>query len=107
MNHRRRCPVARSGLLTRRDLVRIGSLVLARNLLPDGFRRAAQADSPKAKARSVILLWMAGGVTHIDSFDPKPEAPEEIRGTLGAIDTAIPGIKFSEALPCLARQRGT
>jgi hypothetical protein len=47
---------------------------------------------------------MAGGVTHIDSFDPKPDAPEAVRGTLTAIATNVPGIRFSESLPCLARQ---
>jgi hypothetical protein len=47
---------------------------------------------------------MAGGVTHIDSFDPKPHAPPEIRGTLGAIATTVPGVQFCETLPCLARQ---
>jgi hypothetical protein len=47
---------------------------------------------------------MAGGVTHIDSFDPKPDAPEDVRGTLGAIATTVPGVHFSEVLPALARQ---
>jgi hypothetical protein len=47
---------------------------------------------------------MAGGVTHIDSFDPKPDALENIRGTLRAIPTTVPGVRFSESLPCLARQ---
>jgi hypothetical protein len=84
-------------------MVRVGCLGLAASLFPDLPRRQAQAGAPKRMARSVILLWMAGGVTHIDSFDPKPEAPEEIRGTLQAIDTVVPGIQFSEALPCLAR----
>lgn len=66
------------------------------------------ADSPTAgmpakKAESVIFLWMGGGVTHIDSFDPKPEAPEEIRGTLTDLATNVPGTRFCETLPCLAR----
>jgi hypothetical protein len=47
---------------------------------------------------------MAGGVTHIDSFDPKPEAPADVRGTLKAIPTNSSGIRFCESLPCLARQ---
>ena len=41
-------------------------------------------------------LWMAGGVTHIDSFDPKPQAPVEIRGTLTDIATSMPGVRFCE-----------
>src|SRR4051794_2231474 len=47
---------------------------------------------------------MAGGVTHIDSFDPKPDAPEEVRGTLGTIDTRLPGVRFAESMPEMARQ---
>jgi hypothetical protein len=47
---------------------------------------------------------MAGGVTHIDSFDPKPDAPQEVRGTLGAIRTTMPGTVFCETLPHLAQQ---
>lgn len=91
-------------LLSRRDLLRIGPLGLAASLVPGSLAAAPAAPATKAKARSVILLWMAGGVTHIDSFDPKPDAPEEVRGTLRAISTAVPGIQFCESLPCLARQ---
>jgi hypothetical protein len=46
---------------------------------------------------------MGGGVTHIDSFDPKPDAPEEIRGTLSTIATSIPGVFFAQPMPNLAR----
>jgi len=46
---------------------------------------------------------MGGGVTHIDSFDPKPESPEEIRGTLSPIATSLPGVQFSETCPELAK----
>jgi hypothetical protein len=59
---------------------------------------------PLAKAKSVVLLWMAGGVTHIDSFDPKPDAPEEIRGTLGTLQTTLAGVRFTEVMPELAKQ---
>jgi Protein of unknown function (DUF1501) len=47
---------------------------------------------------------MMGGVTHIDSFDPKPDAPEEIRGSLGTVQTTLPGVRFTEVMPCLAKQ---
>ncbi|TWW09785.1 hypothetical protein E3A20_10880, partial [Planctomyces bekefii] len=46
---------------------------------------------------------MGGGVSHIDSFDPKPQAPQEIRGTLSAISTALAGVQFTEVMPQLAR----
>ena len=65
-------------------------------------RAQAAEESPRegqGKAKSVIFLWMAGGVTHIDSFDPKPDAPVEIRGTLDDIATSVPGMRFCETLP--------
>jgi hypothetical protein len=96
--------------LSRRDLLRVGSLGVAASLVPSAFAGPAHARSRggggTASAKSVILLWMAGGVTHIDSFDPKPDAPQEVRGSLRAIDTAVPGVRFCETLPCLARQAG-
>jgi hypothetical protein len=55
-----------------------------------------------SRARSVVVLWMAGGVTHIDSFDPKPQAPVEVRGVLGDIATPLPGVRFCETMPRLA-----
>jgi hypothetical protein len=93
-----------SGLLSRRDLLRVGPLAVAATLLPAGRGQATPAQDPRGSARSVIVLWMAGGVTHLDSFDPKPDAPEGVRGTLRAIDTAVPGVRFCETLPYLARQ---
>ncbi len=91
--------------LSRREVLRIGSMSLSASLLP-GVAAAGDSESAAgdgASAKSVIFLWMAGGVTHLDSFDPKPEAPEEVRGTLGAIDTVLPGVQFSETMPRLAR----
>jgi hypothetical protein len=90
----------------RRDLLRVGSVGVSASLWPGvgAFAQAAGGDSAApAKARSVILLWMAGGVTHHDSFDPKPESPEEIRGTLATIATRLPGVHFAESCPNLAR----
>ena len=93
-------------LVCRRDLLKIGPLALSASILPSLMTGRVQAEiavAPKARAKSIIFLWMAGGVTHIDSLDPKPEAPELIRGTLGAIPTALPGTFFSESCPNLAR----
>ncbi len=90
-------------LLNRRDLFRAAGVGIAASALP--FTRAeTEGVSSKRRAKSVVLLWMAGGVTHIDSFDPKPDAPEEIRGTLGSIGTMLPGIRFTEVMPQLAKQ---
>ncbi|MFO0917570.1 MAG: DUF1501 domain-containing protein [Planctomycetaceae bacterium] len=61
----------------------------------------AQPGRPPAK-KSVILFWLSGGPSHIDMWDPKPDAPQEIRGPFGTIPTAVPGVQFSEHLPLQA-----
>jgi len=107
--------VCNVGLLNRRDLIRVGSVSFAGSVLPGMNAASAASGSEEAvagaparkangQAKQVLFLWMGGGVTHIDSFDPKPLAPEPIRGTLSTIPTALPGVQFSEALPNLARQ---
>jgi hypothetical protein len=91
-------------LLGRRDVLRVGSLSIAASALPAAIT-AAEKSAPRegqGKAKSVIFLWMAGGVTHIDSLDPKPEAPVEVRGVLGDIATKLPGVRFCETVPELA-----
>jgi hypothetical protein len=95
-------PLPRSwhGVLNRRDLLRLGTLGLAASVVPPGLA----AEGRRGTADNVIVLWMAGGVTHVDSFDPKPDAPAEIRGSLGAIATTLPGVRFSETMPEMARQ---
>lgn len=98
------CRSAIDGLFSRRDLLRVGSLSIAATALPISLA-AAEKQQPRegqGKAKSVIFLWMAGGVTHIDSFDPKPDAPVEVRGILGEIPTKLPGVRFCETLPQLA-----
>jgi hypothetical protein len=92
-----------STLWNRRDWLKVGSIGLAAGALPGALTAAAESQR-RATAESVIVLWMAGGVTHIDSFDPKPDAPESIRGTLGTIATRLPGVRFTECTPALARQ---
>lgn len=66
-----------ASLLSRRDVLRVGSLSIGASLLPSAWSSAAETSTnakaaPNAKADSVIFLWMGRGVTHIDSFDPKP-----------------------------------
>src|SRR5689334_21523027 len=90
-----------SGLFDRRDLLRVGSISIAASALPclANATAAAETSGIKARAKSVLFLWMAGGVTHIDSFDPKPTAPIEVRGVLNDIATSVPGIRFCETVP--------
>ena len=70
-------------------------------LLPGLLRAESLAANPRREV-SCILVWLQGGISHIDSFDPKPEAPSEICGDFAAIPSRIPGISLSEHLPKLA-----
>lgn len=89
---------------SRRDLMRIGGLTALGFGLGDLFRfqRLAAAESlatPVAKAKACILIWLDGGPSHMETFDPKPEAPSEVRGPMSTIGTSLPGIRFNECLP--------
>ena len=84
--------------LTRRDVLTAGTLALL------GAARPARAEPRRARAKAVILIDLFGGPSHIDTFDPKPDAPPEIRGEFGTIATTLPGIRFSEHLPNLAQR---
>jgi hypothetical protein len=89
----------------RREFIRIGSLGLAGLTLPT----LLQANAASAKKKepidnlSVIFMWMQGGPSHIDTFDPKPNAPSDIRGEFSVIPTNIPGVQISEHLPMMAK----
>lgn len=102
IEHRRPTPFA----LHRRSFLRWGGVTLAATaaeLLGTG-EMARAATKERATADQVVLLWLPGGVTHHESFDPKPEAPEEIHGPIQAIETNVPGVRFAETLPYLAGQ---
>ncbi len=88
--------------VTRRDVLRVGSL--AGLGLPAFLRARAEAATAEPDV-SCILIWLLGGISHIDSFDPKPDAPAEIRGEFGAIETNVPGIRVCDQLPTLARHQ--
>ena len=78
-------------------------LLLTRRTWIGALAAAACAPS-RPRARSLIFVRLAGGLSHLDSFDPKPEAPREIRGPFGAIRTSLPGVRFAEHLPRLAQR---
>src|SRR5688572_1542655 len=65
--------------------------------------RLAAGASDGQRPKACILLWMAGGPSHIDTFDPKPDAPADVRGEFGAIETSVPGIRISEHFPRFAK----
>ena len=97
----RRCDGA-----TRRDFLRIGGLgALSLPTLLQMEATAKTATTPRKgpRAKSVILVYLGGGMTHHDTFDPKPDAPEDIRGQYKAIPTSVPGLQVTEKLPLMAK----
>ena len=102
------CPEFRRHLrdLDRRSFLKAGLLGTMGLSLPDLLRAEAQETregrAPK-RLKSVIILWMRGGPSHIDTWDPKPDAPSEFRGEFQTIPTRVPGIRISEHLPLSAR----
>ncbi len=91
--------------LTRREILRAGAIGLGGLTLPGLFQlqRADASSSRRARAKSVILLFLSGGPSQLDTFDLKPDAPVEIRGTFRPIETNVSGIRICEHLPRLAR----
>lgn len=103
--------------VSRREWLRLGGLSMMGLSLPDLLRAnalaAAPANTPRlgsqlggatfGKAKSVIFLWLQGGPPQHETFDPKPDAPEQIRGLFKPIATNVPGIRISELLPRTAR----
>jgi hypothetical protein len=85
------------------DRRRFLSAAVAGVSLSGWLGRLAAAAPEGQRPKSCILLWMAGGPSHIDTFDPKPEAPAEIRGEFQAIETSVSGIRISEHFPRVAR----
>ncbi|HET6576368.1 MAG TPA: DUF1501 domain-containing protein [Fimbriiglobus sp.] len=88
----------------RRDFLQVGAAGLLGLSLPSFLAAEAQAkdrgtDNPKAKAKSVVLVWLAGGPATIDMWDTKPDAPETIRGEFKEINTKATGVRWSEHLP--------
>jgi hypothetical protein len=96
--------------MTRRDFIQLGlggafGLGFCDLLRMRAIAEAAPAEAPgrkTARVNNCILVWMDGGPSHYETFDPKPDAPSDIRGEFNPIPTKIPGIQFSECVPNLA-----
>jgi hypothetical protein len=106
----RRCLHQSAAALSRRQWLRLGALsALGLAVPPWGWlARAAGSGTPRpspgfGKARAVILLYTSGGQSQIDTWDPKPNAPAEVRGEFRPMRTAVPGTWVGEYLPRLAR----
>src|SRR3954468_11731202 len=95
--------------MTRRDILRVGGSGVLGLSLGSMFGLQAKAQEAKkmggpgwGKAKSVIMVYLQGGPSHLDMWDPKPDAPENIRSTFKNIGTKLPGVSFTEILPKLA-----
>jgi len=90
--------------LTRRDFLRVGALGPLGLTIPGWFDTRVQASATPSRApRSCIFVYCPGAPAHQETFDPKPDAPAEVRGEFGPIPTNVPGTFVSEHLPLLAR----
>ena len=90
--------------LTRRDFLQLGSLGLGGLTLADVLRlKAHGGEGAAAPAKSVIMVCLPGGPSHIDMYDPKPDAPVEFRGEFATIGTRVPGLDFCEHMPLQAQ----
>ena len=96
--------------LPRRDFLQLGvgglglaGLLQARALAGPALSRGSARPGDRVNC---IMIWLDGGPSHYETFDPKPDAPAEIRGALGTIPTAVSGLRFSEAVPELAKVAG-
>jgi hypothetical protein len=88
--------------LSRRESLRVGAVATLGLSLPS-LVRAESLSKKKARARSVLLVYLGGGLSHHDSFDLKPEAPEEIRGKYKGMASNVPGVQVGELLPLMSR----
>src|ERR1017187_3700972 len=87
--------------MSRRNFLRFGSLGLGGLMLGDLLRLRAEESAPRTK--SVIMVLLIGGPSHIDMYDMKPDAPVEIRGDFMPIRTNVPGMDICEHMPRQAR----
>lgn len=99
------CPGPRPFGQSRRELLRFGLAGVAGLGLPELLAApvAASGAGQKRPDTAVILVWCHGGASHLETYDPKPDAPTEYRGPYTAIDTNVPGIRLSNLMPKQAR----
>src|SRR3954469_14440150 len=104
----RTCPEFRRTLARpdRRSFVKAGILGAAGLSLADVLKAEVHGGKPHGSlsgGNSVIIVWRRGGPSHHDTWDPKPDAPAEVRGEFGVTDTNVPGIRLSDMLPMSAK----
>ena len=84
---------------SRRDFLRVGALGGSMLTLPNLLRANANGS---VNEKSVIWIWLAGGPTHVETFDPKMTAPVEYRSITGEVNTPIPGVTIGGTFPKIA-----
>jgi len=90
--------------IDRRGFVKAGVLGMAGLSLPQVLKAESAADPAKtSKEKSVIILWQRGGPSQHETWDPKPDAPQDYRGAFGAMSTNVPGIQICDLLPKCAK----
>jgi hypothetical protein len=97
-------PTRRCDGVARRDVLRVGALTALGLSVGSRALRAASARPTVPKATSCILIWLDGGPSHLETFDPKPEASPEVRGPFSTIATSMPGVRIAGPLPNLSRR---
>src|SRR5436190_13074654 len=86
--------------MRRREFLRVGMSGLGALSLPGLFALRAESGHTSARERTALLVvWLQGGASHLETYDPKPDAPAEIRGPFGSIATRAEGVRISELLP--------
>jgi len=95
------CPGPR---LSRRQMIQAGAASYLGLNLTTLLRAEAAGKTRTARADACIVIFLNGGPSHLDMWDPKPDAPAEVRGEFGTIPTSVPGVTFGEHLPRFARQ---
>ena len=89
-----------AGPMSRRSFMQIGLTGMAALSWPGLLRlRAENALKPSSERKSIIMVWLPGGMSHVDTYDPKPDSGSEYRGPFKTISTKIPGTRFTELLP--------
>jgi uncharacterized protein (DUF1501 family) len=90
--------------MSRRSFVQVGALAGLGLSLPLALAATKASAASNGSGVNCILVWTRGGTSHHDTFDPKPEAPVSVKGEFNCIDTAIPGVKFTEVCPTFAKE---
>jgi len=92
--------LANYGRFQRREFLRAGLAGLGGLTLPGLLQARAQAAAgPSRERTAVILVWLPGGASHLETYDPKPDATSEFRGPFGPLATRTPGLELCELLP--------